>query len=86
MLLKHNTFSDTCYLRLLQIKNLFSFTNLQGDISTEGKVLLFSIVRYRGKEGKREYIASYNPNTYIYTLNDDRFATYNDLLNKAWTL
>ena len=86
MLLKNISLSDYINLRLLQTKNFLTFTNLECANAGDNKILLFSIVRYKGKEGKREYIASYSPNTYIFMLNDKRFATYRELIDEAWEL
>ena len=55
-------------------------------VSLQNKILLFSIVRYKGKEGKKTYFASYNPTTFIFILNEKRFATYRELLEEAWEL
>ena len=86
MLLKNISLSDKINLRLLQTKNFLTFTNLECTNAGDNKILLFSIMRYKGKEGKREYIASYLPNTYIFMLNNKRFATYRELIDEAWEL
>ena len=51
MLLKNISLSDNINLRLLQTKNFLTFTNLECANAGDNKVLLFSIVRYKGKEG-----------------------------------
>ena len=54
MFLKNMALADKITLRVLQSKNLFTFTNLNCENAGNSKVLLFSIMRYKGKEGKKE--------------------------------
>ena len=86
MILENMSLSDKVSLRLLQTKNILTFSNLECIVTSENKILLFSIVRYKGKEGKKTYFASYNPTTFIFLLNEKRFATYRELLEEAWEL
>ena len=86
MILEQMSLSDKLYVRLLQSKNLFTFKNLKCFVASENKIMLFSIIRYRGKH-KRIHYAWYNPIIHIYYFdNNERYGTYKELLDRAWEI
>jgi hypothetical protein len=85
MILENMSLSDKLHVRILQSKNLFTFKNLNCLVAGENKILLFSIVRYRGKH-KYTYYAWYNPVIHIYYFDNERYGTYKELLDRAWEI
>ena len=51
----------------------------------KNKIMLFSIVRYKGKH-KHTYCAWYNPIINIYYFDNERYGTYKELLDRAWKI
>ena len=70
MILENMSLADKLYIRLLQSKNLFSFEKLDNLDADKNKIMLFSIVRYKGKH-KHIYYAWYNPIINIYYFDND---------------
>ncbi len=85
MILENMSLSDKLNIRILQSKNLFTFKNLNCLVASENKIMLFSIVRYRGKH-KYTYYAWYNPIIHIYYFDNKRYGTYKELLDRAWEI
>ena len=85
MILENMSLADKLYIRLLQSKNLFSFEKLDNLDADKNKIMLFSIVRYKGKH-KHIYYAWYNPIINIYYFDNERYGTYKELLDRAWKI
>lgn len=72
----------------LQAYNIFSLTNLHEQKSQDGKSIeYFSIARRpRGPKHTTNYVAKYNIYTNNYMLGDQRYDTYEDMIDAAWKL
>lgn len=86
MFIDNMTLADKIVLRLLQTKNYLTFENLKCAEKSKSEILLFSIKRHRTTKDIKEYYASYNTSSYIFSLNAKRYITYKELLEDAWDL